>query len=347
MLSLIKAATRVDKPVNKTKQKTIESVGALIGEDKAKTLFEDFSIGADDYNTWLDVIVGYATEEGININTKNNFMDVAYSVLENDPMMLDPNVQDIIVQKLWIDYKAKKQQQKVDRASRVAQEEEQLSYAINKMSKRGCNKSEENEEEWSDYDEDIDEYNDKSIDWSGDEFDDTLDDSSLSGCEIDDTEDDLDWEEEELSQFKKGQPVIWKQDNNQYKVEIPNGPGDLIGIVVNGRIKLVPSNSIKCVNQSEENQEFKMGKGSPKISTLHDVLTGEKTKEHLNRLQKQVETEGANAWTSHHAKSPKNPHPKGSIAHKSWQKGFDSAAKEIWAPKKVEIDSKTKPKRKK
>ena len=64
----------------------------------------------------------------------------------------------------------------------------------------------------------------------------------------------------------------------------------------------------------------------------------------MKALSSKIENDGANAWTAHHAKLPKNPHPKGSIAFKAWEKGVASAAKEVWAPKPVLVDPKTKAK---
>ncbi len=377
-LNLIKQAAK-HKPVGRKKE-IFESVSEILGSEKAEQLFENFDVQPSDYKKWLEVIRGYAAEEGINIKRKNDFYDVAFAVLENDPLILDPGTQEAVVNTLWATYKTEQQHEKVQKVIRAKEEEEQLKYALRKMS----GESEEEEEflsgagmeEEEDWDIDVDRFPEDEFD--GDYIDqndspvidddpnamshdlDTTDFDSEEGMDIDEKPirrdrqmkksrgiDDFDLaeeSEEHSSPFSKGQLVTCKKTGKQHRIEIPDGPGDMVGILVDGRIKMVNSRDIESFSSHEE--EESTDKNTGKLSFLHDILTGEKTQEHLKQLQQKIENDGANAWTTHHAKLPKNPHPKGSVAYKAWERGVKKAAHEIWAPKKVEMDIK-QPKAKK
>jgi hypothetical protein len=156
-------------------------------------------------------------------------------------------------------------------------------------------------------------------------------------------------EDEELadkgSKFKKGQVVTCKKDGKQYKVEIPDGPGDYTGVFDGGRIRMIATKDLEAIKQVED--EESTSKQPSRVSFLHDILTGAKTTTNLKKLQAEIEDEAANAWTTHHAKLPKNPHEKGSIAYKAWERGIKQAATSVWAPKPVMVDPKAKTKKKK
>ena len=443
-LDLIKSAV-FESAISKHEEKSnIKEMADMIGMDAAKYIFEAYQASPEDYNKWLDVIIGYAQDEGIKINKKTNFQEVAFAVLENDPAgSFDSDLQDAIVNKLWMDYKAHCQQTKIDKLNRVAQEEEQLAYAIDRMRNNdsaedeqflsGAGMEEEEDDfgdispedvaelqqkfaggeinynqfkqaldqleytnqsmrnaergyrpgyqsaaddvedrEWAqldsysrkddDYEEDDYEENDYEENEEFEPEDDGMYDLPFTDDEIEDERiqqqaraqqhakelEDFDraslsfQDEEKTQKFVRGQLVLCKKDNSMYKVEIPDGPGDMVGILVNGRIKMCPSKDLVIQEENEESTS----KHDNKLSFLHQVLTGEKSNDHLKQLQKNVELDGANAWTTHHAKSPRNPHPKGSLAYKHWQRGFESAAKDVWQPKKVEVDSKSKKKSK-
>ena len=475
-LNLIKSAVFESDIAKRHNKRIVETVINKLGKRAAYRIFETYESNPKDYSKWLDVIVGYAKDEGVKLNNKSNFFDVAFAVLENDPANIDHNLQEAIANKLWIDYKASKQQSKIDRLHKVAREEEQLSYAIKRMKKKnsfedeqflsGAGMEEEQESDWDtdeygdDYDDrEYDEYGDPRIDREYDEYGDPRIDRKYdeygdeeeeyeSDWDIDQEQEDYDDDEqyseqdtedyddgdeydtdedipftddeqedyqinkrgremsksrdledfdpsekesydrdestsrrgkemsksrdledfdpserqhrthkvkirreenEEQIKFPKNKLVHYKKDGNNYCVAIEDGPGDTIGLMINNRIKLVPIKDIEAIKAEENEETFGNSRSSNKVSLLHDVLTGEKSREHLTKLQKQIEDEGANVFTAHHTKSPRNPHPSGSFAHKSWQKGYDSAAKETWGPKPVKIDikkPKAKPKKK-
>lgn len=422
LLNMIREAVTASKldPASK------ELVGVLenkVGRDAALRIVEGYQISPEDYTTWLDVITGYARDNGLNIKRKNDFYDIAFSVLENDPQSLDEEAQQAVVNSLWVKYKAQEQDGKVQKVLQAREEEEQLKYAIDKLKNRG--KAEENEErsafsqaynaafedeeEFGELPDEFDprDFDDLGVDHGYDNEDDipfddqeqedahilnradqqqksrdleNYDPASDEGIDQDvntiqagrqqqKSRDLEDYdpasqplrskpktyyaaEQEEhankyaTSPFSKGQVVTSRITGDKFKVEIPDGPGDRIGILVDGRIKMVKVSDLESPRAREE--EETTSNQIPKTSFLHDVLTGANSRDHLSQLQKQIEDEGANEWTRHHAKLPHNPHPKGSIAYKAWQRGVDKAAKEIWAPKPV-LDpkaAKLKPKKK-
>ncbi len=432
-LSLFQQVVKANSRVSESRSKMVETVSTILGKNSAKKIFESYQVSQDDYSKWLEVILGYAADEGINIKNKGNFFEVAFSVLENDPAGIDYELQETIANKLWVDYKAHQQHQKVSKIVQAKEEEEQLEYALKKMKgevddeddvpswekegdwskqmkrqeqefykqqRQSSSEDEESydqsvpahawstnsgsskftskhfEDEWGidepQYDEedyDSDEYDlENELPFTDDEIEQSGDDQIISrGKEMQHSRnlEDFDLaskdklqkanrsapeEEETSNSLKQGQIVKYKKDGASYKVEIPDGPGSTVGILMGSRIKMIPIKDLEIekVNAAHEEEEETNGLGSK--SFLHQLLTGENSKQHLSVLQKQVEDEGANEFAKHFSKSPKNPHPKGSFAHKAWQKGFDSSAKEIWAPKPVEIDpklkSKQKPKRK-
>jgi hypothetical protein len=435
-LDLIKNAASQSNH-NKYQRGLIESVTNIIGKEKTIAIFESFDITLEDYDNWLSVIRGYASEQGINIKSKTAFQDVAFAVLENDPLVLDEDVQQAVVNTLWQRQKADQSHSKVQQFARQKEEEEQMEYALRKMSgnsdkslgkhvisnmhgtrRRPMFKheivdniksrprkkwNEEDEEqflsgagmEMEEFDDKHDSFSDEDFDdrygnpdeddfefgkdWEDEEFDDDhwaaleqqphnpntkhpLVDQESDDWDIDidqfgdeseddsfDYEDGGDFEdprntdikarqptqelEQEETSFQQDENVTYKKDGKQYKVEIPDGPGDMVGIMVGGRIKMVPSKDLEC-NKPIEDEES-TSKQTKKLSFLHDILHQSNSTANLKKLQDEVETAGANAWTTHHAKMPKNEHPKGSLAYKAWDRGVKKAASEIWSPKTV------------
>lgn len=569
-LKLLKEAV-LESKYSANKKETLKTIQEAVGKKAALRIIESYEVTPEDYDKWLTVINGYAVENGLNIRSKAGFEDVAYAVLENDPAPIDEGTKDAIVSTLWANQRAKMSHNKVQKALRAQEEEEQLNFAIKQLKGRedeqksrrapaegACGgkrsrhmedeqesvfsqayksaKGMEDEEDYGvpytddrEWDEDAgvsftrDKYGNKVFDdepwyeedrnewfkhrrnqedeedtelspdqvmqWarqfergdiSADEFRDLV--NFMSDDETDeDSDDDMTWdrdrtqwddedrtngefnldsdyedeqyddfdpneefdprdfdedynddnegdlgddeldfedprdadimrrgremehsrdledfdpasdegsdridhimkrgrdmeraqrlmdteppmrskskprafyaaENEEVgkkdysSPFHNGQTVQHKKDKNNYVVEIPDGPGDMVGVMDNGRIRMIPSKELIAVHTGHEDEESTSKPSSGgKVSFLHDVLTGTNSHENMKKLQQEIETDAANAWTTHHAKMPKNPHPKGSIAYKAWEKGIATAAKAVWAPKPV-LDVKVKPK---
>lgn len=477
LLNLLKEAVHESR-YSDTKKQTLRTLEETVGKEKARRIVESYKVGPEDYSKWLDVIIGYGRDEGINIKTKAAFQDVAYAVLENDPAPIDQDLQDAVVNTLWANFKAQQQHSKVEKVTRAKEEEEQLNYALKKM--KGGGEEEEyddatgtivrrqgtykerwhpnslknrmaiatqkqrtqnshnkpllhrlkyqedeqesifaqmfkqsqgmedeefddeyfdqadfdNENELVDDEEAPDEFDprdfdddegdrdfgedgdlDQDLEFGDEDYDEDADimrrgEEQQHGRDLEDYDEASDEgidqdinimrqakshpkayyaaeneeQEQYSSPFSKGQLVTCKKDKSTHKVEIPDGPGDQVGILVDGRIKMVPSKDLESIRPNEEEESTS---NPTKISFLHDVLTGENSRDNLSKLQKQIEDEAANCYMTHHAKFAKNPHTKGSIAYKAWEKGVASAGKELWAPKKVEITTKPKPKPKK
>lgn len=347
-------------------KKSIQVLEQTLGKNKARTIIEGYQIKPSDYKKWLGVIKGYAYDEGIRLGTKSLFVEVARAVLENDPAPIDVSMQDAIANALWAQFKAQQQHSKVEKITKAQEEEEQLTYALNRMRggyeeeedqmyyrdnmRSGC----EDEEQFAHQFEDM-EFGDtnEEEDWNEDQFsgshynnfDDNLDDFEEDN---DDYPDYPEYEEEENGcRFTHGQLVQYKKDSGTYKVEIPDGPGDNVGIIVGGRIRMIPSKDLIIPNASQEDEEkIPFNVSYSKVNGLSNVLSGTNSQQHLKKLQNEIEIIAANTWTKHHAKLPPNPHPKGSLAYKAWERGVKKAATEIWAPKPVG-DQKSKQKTKK
>lgn len=534
-----------------TQKQTIMKIQEAVG-DKTSTyrLVEAHEVGPEDYSTWLDVVKGFAQENGINIKRKSDFEDVAFAVLENDPKMLDQDMQEAVVNSLWAAYRAELQHAKVQGVTRAKEEEEQVQYALKKMRSRHMedeqesefsqayksaqgmedeelwdeekadravrqgkmswqefNRQKRNKEAWNHMnnmpnkgddrwsnnamedeefgddadgeltpdqaqqwaqqfargdisakefkdlvnqttyetdgsDEDMtwdrdrtqwddqdrsrgrfpDEFEDEQLELDDDEFDprdfydgddnfdfgddegfdDDLGDEDIirrgeqmqRGRDLEDfdfaSDEGMDRDENIMSRgrdiekskrlsdieprsrpralyaeqeevgtkdysspFKSKQLVQSKRDKANYVVEIPDGPGDMVGVRIGNRITMIPSKDLVAVDTGTEEEEStsKQPSKGGRVSFLHDVLTGSNSDVNIKKLQSEIETEAANAWTTHHAKMPKNPHPPGSIAYKAWEKGVKQAATAVWAPKpvldpKAKTKAKTKPKKK-
>jgi hypothetical protein len=578
-----------------TKNKTITTLEHALGKEQARRIVEAYQVSEDDYDKWLDVIAGYARDEGYKLSKKADFSEIAGGVLENDPAPIDQDMQAAIINTLWAKYKAQQSHSKVQKVVKAREEEEQLKYALKRMKKssvedeefnidddydddaeaeaiaralehlpvdksstpvgfhslkhghrisrkgtrpiareeeesefsqlfRSAQEDEEWDDDWSEggskfqsYDPFMDS-DDAELDdeWGANDFgeDDTRgrrwdqedeefgddeedprqfgmknhelasnDDFDIGGAHADNEYDDLDdedhdiidrgsrmkrdqdmddfdfasdegmdhdeqitsrgrrmekdqdlddWDaaeedeefeydqagngsylnhksdgprdrytssgdknylydeedddadeydasgdadyrfdrkdngparysasgdknylydedEESAGVFKKGQLVICKKDGKTYRVEVPNGPGDYTGILAGNRINMVRTKDLTKAPEVEDEESTSKQSKSTKVSFLHDLLTGENSTDHMKKLQDEIETEAHNEWMKHHARMKKNPHPKGSIAYKAWEKGIKGAASSVWAPKPIfdTTKPKVKPKKKK
>lgn len=103
-----------------------EAVGASTIVDIVE---ESFTPSADDYDAWLRVVVGEAQDRGINLNKRSEFMQLVMDVLENDPAMPPVEMQEAIAQKMWQDYKAAKDEVRINKIAQAKEEEEKVEAA--------------------------------------------------------------------------------------------------------------------------------------------------------------------------------------------------------------------------
>lgn len=400
----------VDKSIEKV---IVES----LGESSLESFFENKQITSNDYEQWLDIVKGYAQANSISLSKKRDFVDIAKATLANEN--IDSNLLESVTNKLWLDYKSKKQLDKINKIANKAKEDEQFSHALDRF-----RNPKEKEDKMAGFAPDIsdDEADNYHIDWSdGSDYEDEqffdrfrkqpqsdpMDNFAPDLSDEDDYEpnwsdsDDLDFEDEEFfsdsdesddwnieqerqerqerleddyeqdysddqdqdlddrmsnqskydeddfedeeSSYQKGQVVTYKKDNKQYKISIADGPGDTVGLMINGIIKYIPISQICCDMNSEDEEKH----NDKSTSLLHDLMSGGQSKANILKLQKEIQQKGYNDYAIFYAQMPRNPHEKGSYAWSAYEKGLKSAATEIWAPKKIEVDPKKKPTKKK
>lgn len=97
---------------------------------------QDYGVTPADYQEWLNAILDIAQEEGINLNKKNDFMDLAHDLLDNDSRVdalgfgdQQQRAKQNIVKVLWQTYQVSKAHSKVQQtvggAIRAAHEDEE------------------------------------------------------------------------------------------------------------------------------------------------------------------------------------------------------------------------------
>lgn len=113
-----------------------DAVGATSIVDVVK---ESFTPSADDYDAWMRVVVGEAQDRGINLNKRSEFMQLVMDILENDPAMPPLEMQEAIAQKLWQDYKAAKDEVRINKIAQAKEEEEKVEAARKQIADRYSN----------------------------------------------------------------------------------------------------------------------------------------------------------------------------------------------------------------
>jgi hypothetical protein len=129
--SLIKEA-QVLSTLNPSELTALKIIQQASGKTLAQ-LTESFRPTPRDYAEWLRVIVGYAKDGNMKINTKATFSDIAGAVLENDPADPSAEMHAPIINKLWADFKASKHHAKVSQLANAREEEEQLNGDVDDL----------------------------------------------------------------------------------------------------------------------------------------------------------------------------------------------------------------------
>ncbi len=311
---------------SKDKMDVVLEAARLLNMDPV-VLQESFRPTPEDYQTWLDVVIGYAKDQGVSLRRKNDFMDIAFAVLENDPTAPPYDVQEAIVAKLWSEYKDRKHTTAIDQAAQ-AQEEEERALDILTVGGEGSPIVDVDSAELS---ADVDPAN-------------IGDDEDLDDLDVDDTE---------IETCPNcGEEIV---QHCGCEVREPELPDDDYGEETNrvAGAETIGQLADRILNKStgypdnfpngEENEEAKKpaSKFRPQ-SVLRDVISGPRNE--LTQELKGIEADGAAAWKAHSL--PPNPHPEKSMAAKAWEKGIKNAALTHFGGTKPEIP-KVKPKSKK
>lgn len=300
----------------------LEVVKSALGKDSIAAVVESYVPSPVDYSKWLDVIQGYARDSGIKLRKKDDFFDIAGAVLENDPKQPPYSMQDAILEKLWLDFKSQRHMKKIADVAQAAEDEERVASAARTM-----------------VDPISDEFGDDLGDDLGDDmtadgsmnFDDQLDGTTDDEAFRDSAERDM----EPASDLADGEEAWWHDDEDDSDpVAFPkfasrnqeDRPNDLAGVPEEDNFdpKADEYNDAFGTRPppSFENEEKTVA--PKKMSVLQQMLTLPKTS--INSLVKDVESEGAAAWRQHSL--PQNPHPKGSMAYKAWERGMTRAMRD-------------------
>jgi hypothetical protein len=123
---LIKEAHTISK-IAPEQLGVFEELKTVLGKDSITAVLESFTPADADYAKWLEVIIGYAQDAGTPLKSKADFQDIAFAVLENDPIPVPFEMQEAIVNRLWLNFKATKHDAKIQKiaAARVGTEEEE------------------------------------------------------------------------------------------------------------------------------------------------------------------------------------------------------------------------------
>lgn len=142
-LKLIKEA-QLATTISPDKLATYNVLKEAMGVNSLSALMEAFRPSPEDFAKWLEVIGGFAEEEGLSINQRSNFNDVASAVLDNDPANPPEEMRTAIINKLWNDHKAAKHLGKVEKLANAQEDEEAVRKAARSM--MGKHRNSEDEE---------------------------------------------------------------------------------------------------------------------------------------------------------------------------------------------------------
>lgn len=321
-LRLIREA-QVKSNLSSEKLRMLEVVKSALGKDSIVAVMENAYVPTpEEYAQWLDVIQGYATDSGVSLRRKNDFFDVAGAVLDNVDELPHSMHYDVM-KKLWLDYQGQKHLKKIAGVAQAAEEEERVAKAARTMA--GCE-----DEEFED-----------QLDGTTDDeaFQDSVERDTLPNA--DSTEEQAWWHDDEDDTDENAFPQFAERKYGDRPNELAGTPEDDQYTPDADDEDAFNANDDTDHRAAFENEE-KTNKPRKQMSVLQQMLTLPKNS--INSLVKDVESEGAAAWNQHVL--PQNPHPKGSMAHKAWERGMTKAMKDHVGGGKEPTKSPTKKKTK-
>jgi hypothetical protein len=318
-------------------RKILETLKAAVGAESIVSLVETAFRPTDaDYAKWLDVIRGYANDAGLNINKRSDFMDIAGAVLEAAPEDIPYTMHSPIMSKLWLRFKASRDDAKIEKQARAQEEEERVTQAINCM----MEPVEDNEEDYDSY-----------ADTEARDMRSSADDPEASGTEAwwHDDSSMTDGDEYADDSITSGGPDMGddpmgsddegdfgQDDRYDERGNVdPNGMYDAGGHYVGGdamedrrdheRDRTRDDTAVRSFENEEAGATGTEAAASvpKKMNVLQTMLA--MPKKSINQTLKKVEDEGSVAWKQHSL--PKNPHPEDSMAYKAWERGMKKAMK--------------------
>lgn len=319
MFRLLKEAQIVSK-LDQSELKVLEAARAALGKASIADLVESFNPSNEDYVEWLRVIAEEGAARGVTLTRKSDFMDLAFEVLENDPMAPPYEMQEMIVNKLWNDYKAARYGARIEKVARAQEEEEALRAAdefANSEAEDDVDAITPDQVDLQLSDDAADEFADE---FSGDDVGDSIDaDDVPSGAEVE-------FDDAPPADIpNKGSSEVTLSDDDIEAIAariVDQLRSDEEAIGASPKVVSTPPVKQEVVSKppvAKEEEE----KGKPKKTNLHQMLSGPRST--ITQAQKEIEADGENAWKAHQL--PSNPHPKKSIAYAAWERGMKRAVR--------------------
>lgn len=331
MFRLLKEAQIVSK-LDQSELKVLESARAALGKASIADLVESFSPSNEDYVEWLRVIAEEGAARGVTLTRKGDFVDLAFEVLENDPMAPPYEMQEMIVNKLWNDYKAARHGARIEKVARAQEEEEALRAAdefANSEAEDDVDAITPDQVDLQLSDDTADEFADEFAADTADEFADEFsgyDDGD--SIDADDVPPGAEVEFDDASSADlpdDGSDEVALSDDDIEAIAariVDQLRSDEDAIGASPRVVSTPPVEQQVVSKPDVAKEEEE-KGKPKKTNLHQMLSGPRST--ITQAQKEIEADGENAWKAHQL--PSNPHPKKSMAYAAWERGMKRAVR--------------------
>ena len=134
-LKLIREA-HLASTLSKAELRALSIIKTATSRSLVDMVSEAFTPTADDFETWMRVVVGEAQDRGVNLNKKAEFTQLVMDILENDPVNPPIDMQEAIALKLWQDYKGVKSEVRINKIAAAKEEEEKVEAARKQIAQR-------------------------------------------------------------------------------------------------------------------------------------------------------------------------------------------------------------------
>lgn len=338
-LKLIRDA-QLQYSLTEAEVKALSIIKDAVGAPSLAAVYESFAPSADDFDTWMRVIVGEAQDRGINLSKKTDFMKLAMDVLENDPASPPIEMQEAIANKLWQDYQAAKNEVRIHKIAAAKEEEEKVAAAKKQIADRFARDPKDRiyslavrnayDEEESGFEQAFNVA--KGIE--DEERTSFLSDvlrthhtragvrhrssliNHLRGFEDEARDDEHDDEHDDITfdeldpEVADAEPGVFTSTDDGAEPPEDEFDDDTMDDIDADVSREKPQ---KFYDEEEAVRSF-----------LRQAATAPRNM--MTQAIKDIEAEGASAWKQ--SNIPVNPHPKNSAAYRAWQKGLLAAAKE-------------------
>lgn len=323
-LSLLRNAVVTERLKHEGKLTHVKQAQQVLGgtlSEVVQRMNESYVPQKSDYEHWLSTINDLAKEEGVLINTKQKLASIAFTVLDDDPVIdaIGGDTEEskrAIINTLWAAFSAAKHHHTAQKhfSSTSSQEENEELHDSDTHEIHG--------------DADGDQMQPEDHPRDGESYEDFV---ARTGNETHGTEHCIDAEEghDDEESADGDQPDVnsseESDDGDQDGTDVPEERDEfdltkLLAAVIGDDDVFGLKDKLDKPKPSREEEE-------EKTKTLfRQAVTS--PREHLTQAVKDIEDEGAQAVRD--LSIPRNPHPKGSQAHKAFAKGMKNAVKSLF-----------------